>query len=182
MSGGGTTPASGYSLDDARAVLQRTPAVVHGLLAGLPERLLAANEGPGTWSPLDVLKHVLWAEVDDWIPRARMIRERGPAETFQPFDREEGFRRYGGRSAEWLLSEFDRLRQQNLDTLDAWRRDGLDLTAQGRHPELGAVTLEQLIATWVAHDLGHVVQIARVLAKDAGCHVGPWRAYLSLLR
>lgn len=172
-------PASALSLHDARAVLAHTPAVFRALLGSLPPRLLTADKGPGTWSPLQVLQHLAWGEVDDWAPRMRRIREHGSITAFAPFDREEGFRRYGAWSVEDLLQEFARLRQQSLVEFDRLSPD--DLRAEGRHPEFGVVTMEQLVATWATHDLGHLAQVSRVLAKDSGRFVGPWQAYLGVL-
>ena len=172
-------PVSSLVLPDARAVLSQTPMVCRALLGSLPPRLLIVDEGPGTWSPLQVLQHLVWGEVDDWAPRIRCIREQGTVTPFAPFDREEGFRRYQQWSVEDLLQEFARLRQQSLVEFD--RLSPEILSAEGRHPEFGTVTMEQLVATWVTHDLGHIVQISRVLAKESGRFVGPWKAYLSVL-
>lgn len=169
-------------LDDTTTVLHTTPAVLSALLVPLPLHLLTVREGPGTWSPIEVLQHLIWAEVDDWMPRARLIQEGGETQPFAPFDREEGFRRYGEWPLETLLEEFKRLRSANLVELDRFVLSPDDLARTGRHPELGRVTLAQLIATWATHDLAHLHQISRVLARALGSHVGPWRAYLGVLR
>lgn len=174
--------ASGFSLDEALVVLRRTPHVLSALLAGLPPRLLEVREGPGTWSPIDVLRHLLWCEVDDWLQRVRIIRANGPAETFKPFDREEGFRRYADWTAGQVIDEFARLRGESVAEIERLALAPDDLAAQGNHPAFGLVTLEQLLGTWVTHDFAHLTQIARVLTKDAGRHAGPWRAYFNLLR
>lgn len=177
----GSTSEPGFSLADGRLVLQQTPAVVTALLAPLPVTWLDANEGPGTWSARQVVEHLVWGDVDDWIPRVRMIKEHGATQTFRPFDREEGFRRYAGWSIERLLAEFAFCRVESLAALDALVSPA-DLAREGRHPEFGVVTIAQLLATWVTHDLTHITQIGRVLTRHAGRSAGPWRAYFSLLR
>lgn len=171
-----------FSLSEARTMLGVTAPTLTALLGGLPARLLDANEGPDTWSPRAILQHLVWGEADDWMPRVRHLREFGTTRPFRPFDREEGFRRYADWSVDRLLVEFTSLRAQGLDALDALAISAADLAVQGRHPEFGVVTLEQLIATWTVHDLAHLSQITRVLARDVGRHVGPWREYFSLLR
>jgi DinB superfamily len=170
-----------FSFGDGRTVLQRTPAVLETWLRPLPPDLLEVDEGPGTWSPIQVLRHLVWGEVDDWVPRVRLILEKGSAEAFKPFDRELGFARYAAWSLEELLAEFARLRAANLEEIDRLALTSDRLNLEGRHPELGRVTMEQLLATWVTHDLAHVAQIARVLTRHYGEFIGPWRAYFSLL-
>lgn len=170
------------SLDEAFAILRRTPAVLRATLAGLPPALLDANEGEGSWSPAQVMQHLVWAEVDDWLPRIRLILRAGAAESFRPFDRQQGFAHCAGWTPEATLDEFARLRAENLAAVAAMHFQPADLEKEGRHPEFGRVTLGELIATWAAHDLSHQIQIARVLAKHMGRHAGPWRAYLSVLR
>lgn len=171
-----------FSLDEARLVLGQTPAVLSALLAGLPPRMLAVDEGPGTWNCLDVLRHLLWCEEDNWVQRIRAIRERGGGEAFRAFDREEGFRRYADWPVQRLLAEFAALRARRLADVESLSLEPSDLAAEGRHPTFGRVTLEQLLATWVTHDFAHLTQISRVLTRDAGRHIGPWRAFFSLLR
>jgi hypothetical protein len=140
-----------------------------------------ADEGPETFSPRDVLGHLIFGEETDWIPRMRLILEHGDGRPFVPFDR-FGFRpRYGGRPMEELLEAFEGLRRENLRTLDSFGLAARDLARPGLHPELGPVTLGQLLATWVAHDLNHVGQITRVMANRYRQEVGPWRAYLRIL-
>ena len=171
-----------FSVEDARAVLSTTPSVLRALLGPLPIHLLAVNEGEGTWNPMQVLAHLAWGERDDWMPRIRLTLDKGEAEPYQPFDREAGFSLYAGWPLERLLDEFGELRKASLHELDrvALRPD--DLTRKGRHPELGRVTLEELLATWVTSDCAHLTQIARVLTKHHGQFVGPWRRYFSVLR
>ena len=170
-----------FSMDDAAAILARTPATLDALLRDLPDTWIEANEGDGTWSPFDVVGHLIHGERTDWMPRARLILEHGEARPFETFDRFAQFAASRGRSLAALLDEFASLRRQNLESLHALKLTGADLDRRGRHPELGVVTLRQLLATWVAHDLDHVVQISRALARQYADEVGPWRAYLRII-
>ena len=170
-----------FAVDDGLAVLTRTPAVLRQMLSGLSPRWTDANEGPDTWSPYVVVGHLIHGERTDWIPRARIILAQGASRRFTPYDRLAQFRESEGKSLENLLDEFAALRAENLATLQGWRLDDAALSLQGEHPAFGAVTLRQLLATWVAHDLGHLVQIARVMAKQYRLAVGPWQAYLSVM-
>jgi hypothetical protein len=169
-------------LDDAQSVLARTPAILDALLRGLPDPWVRNDEGPGTWSPFDVVGHLIHGERTDWIPRARIILEAGEARPFEPFDRVAMFEASRGKSLGELLDAFAELRRRNLATLRGWRLRPEQLALRGRHPELGAVTLGQLLATWVAHDLGHLVQVSRVMARNYAAAVGPWRAYLKVVQ
>lgn len=168
-------------LDDLIAVLQRTPATLTALLDGLPEIWVSATEGDGTWSPFDVVGHLIHGERTDWIPRARHILA-GESKPFDAFDREAQFSESLGQNFGELLATFARLRRENLETLKGFSLTSEDLRRRGLHPELGDVTLGQLLATWVVHDLDHVGQVARTMAKVYGATVGPWSAYLSILR
>jgi hypothetical protein len=163
-------------------VLERTPQTLRSLLEGLSDPWVLGNEGPETFSPFDVVGHLIHGEETDWIPRARIILELGESRPFTPFDRFAFYEKSRGRSLATLLATFERLRKQNLEVLK-----GLDLTPEqldrkGTHPELGPVTLRQLLATWVAHDLGHLGQIVRVMARQYGSEVGRWREFLSALK
>jgi hypothetical protein len=151
------------------------------LLADLPESWPYGAEGPETWSPFDVVGHLIDGEETDWIPRARIILAGGPNPVFVPFDRFRHLRLNRGKPLIDLLDRFARLRAENVATLEGFRLSAADLAREGIHPELGRVTLSQLLATWVAHDLGHVAQVARVMAKQYADEVGPWRAYLPVL-
>lgn len=177
-----TQPHPPFSLEETTSALRRTPAVVTSLIAELPPRLWSADEGPGTWTCLDVVRHLVWCEVDDWIPRVRTIRDHGATRPFRPFDREAGSREYDGWPVDRLLAEFARLRTDNLTTIERLSLRAEDLSAEGLHPELGRVTLEQLLSTWATHDFAHLAQLARILTRAHGRHVGPWRAFFSLLR
>lgn len=170
-----------FDLTSGVAVLERTPAALRAMLAGLPSTWVDATEGPETWSPYVVVGHLIHGERTDWIPRARIILAQGAERRFAPFDRFAQFRESNGKSLSDLLEEFERLRTNNLAVLTAWRLTEAQLALEGEHPELGTVTLRQLLATWVAHDLGHIAQIARVMAKQYRDAVGPWRAYLTIL-
>ena len=170
-----------FDLAKGMAVLERTPATLRAMLAGLPGEWTEANEGPETWSPYDILGHLVHGERTDWIGRARIILEQGADRRFQPFDRTAMFRESQGKSLADLLGEFARLRGENLATVAGWKLTDEQLALEGIHPAFGAVTLRQLLATWVAHDLGHIAQIGRVMAKQYRDAVGPWRAYLPVM-
>ena len=170
-----------FNLDDAVAVLERTPATIRALLGGLSDTWITANEGEETWSPYDVIGHLIHGERTDWIPRARHILS-DDKRTFAPFDRNAQFIESEGRTITELLSTFAELRRENVATLLSLNLTQADLEKEGQHPELGEVTLGQLLATWVVHDLDHVAQIARTMAKVYGESTGPWNAYLSILR
>ena len=163
------------------AILERTPRTLRAMLAGLSPAWTDATEGPETWSPYVIVGHLIHGERTDWIPRARLILAQGAERRFTPFDRFAQLRESEGRSLAELLDEFERLRADNLATLAGWRLTDAQLALEGEHPELGPVTLRQLLATWVAHDLGHVAQAARVMAKQYREAVGPWRAYLPIM-
>jgi hypothetical protein len=171
-----------FDFDAVRAQLARGPATLEQIVAPLPEPWLHLTEGPGTWSPIQIVRHLVWGEVDDWIPRARLILEHRGAVAFTPFDREAGEARYGEWSARALLDEFARLRAANLRTLEGFGIGPAELAYQGRHPALGTVTMAELLATWAAHDLTHLTQILRVLTRQYRDQVGPWREYMRVLQ
>ena len=170
-----------FELGNAIAVLERTPATFRSLLLGLPAAWTDATEGPDTWSPYVVVGHLIHGERTDWIPRARIILAQGPDRRFTPYDRFAQFRESEGKSLIELLDEFAQLRADNLSNLKSWQLSDAQLALEGVHPALGAVTLRQLLATWVAHDLGHVVQVSRVMAKQYRDAIGPWTEYLSVM-
>jgi hypothetical protein len=170
-----------FVMNEAVAILTRTPAALDSLLRGLPDGWIAANEGGSTWSPFDVVGHLIHGERTDWIPRVRMVLDHGQARPFEKFDRFAQFEESQGRTLASLLDEFATLRRGNLRQLAALRLSDADLDRRGLHPALGVVTLRQLLSTWVAHDLDHIVQIARVLAAQYADEVGPWRAYLRII-
>ena len=170
-----------FDLAAAVAVLERTPRTVRAMLDGLAPAWTDATEGPDTWSPRVVVGHLIHGERTDWIPRARIILAQSLHRRFEPFDRFAQHRNSQGLSLATLLDDFTTLRAASLATLAGWQISDAQLALEGEHPEFGAVTLRQLLATWVAHDLGHIAQIARVMAKQYRDEVGPWRAYLSVL-
>jgi hypothetical protein len=170
-----------FAMDEAVAILTRTPAMLDAMLRGLPAGWIGANEGGTTWSPFDVVGHLIHGERTDWIPRARMILEHGDSRGFDKFDRFAQFTASEGRTLASLLDEFAAARRDSLRELASLQVADADLDRRGRHPELGPVTLRHLLATWVAHDLDHVVQIARVMARQYSDEVGPWRAYLRII-
>lgn len=171
-----------FSIDDAVAILERTPQTLSALLTGLPEPWIDNNEGPDTWSPIDVTKHLIHGEEEDWIPRIRIILAQGESQTFVPFDRFAFRDRSKGKLLPDLLDQFEALRKENLVSLAELKLTQTQLELRGKHPEFGTVTMSQLIATWATHDLSHIVQVARVMAKQYQTAVGPWAAYLSVLK
>lgn len=166
---------------EAMALLSRTPATLDALLRDLPPHWIDAHEGGVTWSPFDVVGHLIHGERTDWIPRARMILEHGEARTFERFDRLAQFTASAGQTLPSLLDEFAAARAASLRELAALDISESDLDRRGRHPEFGPVTLRQLLATWVAHDFDHLVQVSRTLAVQYADAVGPWRAYLRVI-
>jgi hypothetical protein len=170
-----------FDLDSSTDVLARTPATLGALLADLPDSWIRGREGPETFSPFDVVGHLIDGEETDWIPRARIILARGPDLRFEPYDRFRHYARNVGRSLGELLDEFARLRAANLDLLRSWQLTGVELDLAGIHPTFGPVTLRQLLAAWVVHDLGHVAQVSRVMAKQYREEVGPWVPFMPVL-
>jgi len=167
-------------LEDAIAVLERTPAALDALLRDLPESWTHQNEGPNTWSAYDIVGHLVHGECTDWIPRVRRILEHGETRAFEPFDRFAQMRNREAPLAE-RLDEFARLRRETIAALRTLKLREEDLNRAGTHPALGRVTLRQLLATWVAHDLNHLHQLARVLARQYAVEVGPWEQYLGVM-
>lgn len=170
-----------FDLKQAIQLLEKTPALLTALLNDLPEPLVRSNEGSGTWSPFDVIGHLIHGENTDWIPRTKIILEYGEGRTFDPFDREAMLASSKGKSLRSLLQEFNDLRRQNLTNLKSLNLTSEDLARKGTHPALGTVTLEQHLASWVVHDLDHINQILRTIAKYQRENVGPWKEYLSIL-
>jgi DinB superfamily len=171
-----------FDLGEGIAVLERTPAVLRAMLHDLPEAWVIATEGGGTWSPFDIVGHLIDGELTDWIPRARIILEHGATRAFDPYDRFHHLSLAKVQTLAHRLDRFAELRAANLATLRSLHLTASDLAKRGTHPELGAVTLAQLLATWVAHDLDHLVQISRTMAKQYRDAAGPWIAYLRVLR
>jgi hypothetical protein len=170
------------NLTETVSLLTRTPAALNALLRDLPETWTRGDEGEETWSPFDVIGHLIHAERTDWMPRVKRILQFGETRAFEPFDREGLVRESRGKSLGQLLDEFARLRSENLEELRALNLRQEDLERQGRHPALGVVTLSELLATWAAHDLTHLHQISRVMAHQYREAVGPWSKYLGVLQ
>jgi hypothetical protein len=181
-------PASSqFKLAEVVAILTRTPASLDALLRGLPDIWVHGSEGRSkdgkdTWSAFAIVGHLIHGERTDWMPRARIILENGEARPFDPFDRLAQFKESQGKSLEQLLDEFARLRRQSLVALQALNLQPEDFTRRGKHPVLGVVTLSELLATWALHDLTHLHQLSRVMAHQYRDAVGPWSAYLGVLK
>jgi hypothetical protein len=167
-------------IEDSIEVLQRTPSVVRAMLGGLSEEWTGGGD-ESNWAPFDIVGHLIHGEVTDWIPRAEIILHQGEDRTFEPFDRLAQFELSKGKSLEGLLGDFETKRLESLDTLRSWNLADEQLGLKGIHPEFGDVSLSELIAAWVAHDLTHIRQITQFLAKKYADEVGPWREYLSIL-
>ncbi len=170
-----------FAIEHALHVLTRTPATLESLLRGAPSEWTTATEGPDTFSPFDVVGHLIDGEETDWIPRARIILAQDPHLQFQPYDRFRHRTRNVGRSLDSLLTELSERRSANLDTVRSWNLTPQALALTGVHPSLGRVTLRELLATWTVHDLGHLAQVSRVMAKQYRQAVGPWSAFLPVL-
>jgi hypothetical protein len=171
-----------HNLPHSISLLTRTPAALNALLRDLPDAWTLRNEGENTWSAFDVVGHLIHGERTDWMPRARMILQFGETKPFEPFDRWGQERESEGKSLAQLLDEFARLRSEGLRELHALNLRPEDLARRGRHPALGPVTLSELLATWAAHDLTHLHQISRVMAHQYREAVGPWSAFLGVLK
>ena len=169
-------------LQDTISLLSRTPDALNALLRDLPETWTHGNEGENTWSPYDIVAHLIDAERTNWIPRARMIVQLGESQAFPSFDRGGHIRESQGESLGQLLDEFARVRSESLDELRALNLRPEDFKRRGLHPALGAVTLSQLLATWATHDLTHLHQISRVMANQYREAVGPWSKFLGVLK
>lgn len=170
-----------FDLDTSVYVLRRTPATLHGLLVGLAEPLARGNEGAETFSPFDVVGHLIDGEETDWMTRARIILSDAADKKFTPYDRFRHRGRNANRTLASLLDDFARLRGENLAELTGWHVTPAQLELTGTHPTFGPVTLRMLLAAWVVHDLGHIAQIARVMAKQYRDEVGPWTPFMPVL-
>ena len=171
-----------FDLSETLDILERAPSVLDALLRGTSRAWHATNEGGDSWSAVGVLGHLVHGEETDWVPRARIILEHGDAKPFEPFDRLAQFERFDGWPLDRLLDRFAERRAANTATVRGWSLTDDQLALPGRHPALGPVTLRQLLATWAVHDLNHLAQIERVMAKRYAEEVGPWREYLSILK
>jgi hypothetical protein len=170
------------NLEHTIAVLSHSPAALRALLHDLPEAWTSTNEGGSTWSAFDVVGHLIYGERTDWMPRAKMILQFGETRAFEPFDRWGQERESQGKQLGTLLEEFDRLRSENLAELRGMNLGPAELSLRGKHPALGVVTLSQLLAAWVGHDLTHLHQISRIMAHQYREAVGPWSKYLGVMQ
>lgn len=171
-----------FDLNKAISILERTPSILRVFLKDLSTEWTHQNEGDNTWSPYDIVGHLIQGEKTDWIVRSEIILADNPNKDFEPFDRFAQFKNSKGKSLKKLLDEFEQLRVENLKKLRAMNLSDKKLALKGNHPEFGLITLRQLLTTWVAHDLGHISQISRVMAKQYKSEVGPWIEYLSILK
>jgi uncharacterized damage-inducible protein DinB len=169
-----------FTLEAGKELLGRTPSALEAIMRHLPESWATSDGGPGTWSPLQVVGHMVHLEDVDWLDRTRFILEENGSESFRPIDREAGFITFDGWTLDQLLDRFASARDSNLVELAALVGPR-DLVREGRHPDFGSVTLSQLLATWVVHDLNHLGQIVKTMAKQYGDAVGPWREYLPII-
>lgn len=170
-----------YSLERSYEILDRTPAVLQSLLSGLPDDWVMANEGPETYSSYDVVGHLIHGEKADWTARMKMILEFGNTKTFVRWNREAMYEESKGKSLQQLLDEFAAIRKENMDWFRSLNLTEAELDKKGMHPVLGDVTLKNLLATWVAHDLTHIAQITRVMAKQYKMEMGPWPEFFRIL-
>ena len=171
-----------FEIEKTLEILQRTPVTLENLLIGLSNEWLMNNEGGNTWSPYEIVGHLIHGEKTDWIPRARIILSDSQNKTFEPFDRHAQSREPQSKTVIELLEEFKKLRFENIKELQSLNIDDVALSKKGIHPELGEVNLQQLLSTWVVHDLGHISQISRVMAKQYKDEVGVWKEYLGILK
>ncbi|RNC85100.1 MAG: DinB family protein [Winogradskyella sp.] len=171
-----------FELDKSIEILKRTPQVIDTLLTGLSEEWYRNNEGKTTWSPYDVVGHLIFGEKTDWIVRIKIILDESENKRFEPFDRFAQLNEDQNKPIDTLIKEFKILREKNLEELASLKITSKDFNRVGIHPEFGPVTLQQLISTWAVHDLGHIAQISRVMAKQYSKEVGPWINYLGVLK
>ena len=170
-----------FDLEKSIDILKRTPALLRSLLHGLHEDWTMNNEGPETFSPYDVVGHLIHGEKTDWRPRTSMILEHGISKTFEPYDRFAQYKNSRGKALQQLLDEFETIRKENIQWLKTLKLSETDLDKTGMHPVLGEVTLRNLLATWVVHDLTHIAQVTRVMAKQYKGEIGPWPQFFRIL-
>ncbi len=171
-----------FDLDKSKEILGRTPEVLETLLHGLSKEWILNNEGQNTWSPYEIVGHLIFGEITDWIVRIQTILSESVNKLFEPFDRFAQLNEDQNRPIGDLIKEFKSLREKNLNELELLNITQKDFDRVGIHPEFGNVTLKQLISTWAVHDLGHIAQITRVMAKQYTKEVGPWINYLGILK
>ena len=170
-----------YSIERSIEILERTPAVLNSMLSGIDDDWVMNNEGPETFSPYDVIGHLVHGEKTDWTARTKMILEFGDTKTFVPWNRFAQYEESKGKTLQELLDEFMAIRKENMDWFKSLQLTEADLDKKGMHPKLGPVTLRNLLATWVVHDLTHIAQVARVMAKQYKDDMGPWPEFFRIL-
>jgi len=170
-----------FDLNQAISVLEKTPLVFNKLLGSLSQEWTHKNEGQDTWSPYDVMGHLVHGEKTDWMPRLEIILSDSENKTFEPYDRFAQIEMSKGKSVGDLLDEFEVLRKRNLRNLKSKFLTSRDMSKEGIHPELGTITLKNMLSAWVVHDLGHIAQISRVMAKQYKDEIGPWTQYLTIV-
>ena len=170
-----------FNIQSALQILERTPGVLDTMLRNLDDGWVTTNEGGKTWSAFDIVGHYIHGEKTDWIPRMLIIISENPEKHFEPFDRFAQFSESQGKSLSELLDEFRTLRMQNIEQLKLFELTEEMLNRTGIHPKFGTVTLKQLLSAWVVHDLTHIYQISRVMAKQYHIAVGPWKEFLGVL-
>ena len=170
-----------FTVQKSIEILERTPAVLKTLLSGLSDEWIVNNEGPETFSPYDVIGHLIHGEKTDWTERAKMILEFGASKTFVPWDRFAQYEESKGKSLNQLLDDFDAIRKQNMVWFKSLELTESDLDKKSMHPRLGEVTLKNLLSTWVVHDLTHIAQVTRVMAKQYKEEMGPWPEFFRIL-
>ncbi len=171
-----------FTLEKTIDILERTPNVLHAMLQNISADWTQNNEGPETWAVYDIIGHLIHGEKTDWIPRAEIILSENPDNSFEPYDRFAQFEESKGKLLMQLLDEFKILRTKNIEQLRSKKLTDKNLEEKGIHPVFGEVTLAQLLATWAVHDLNHIAQISRVMAKQYKTEVGPWIEYLKILQ
>ncbi len=171
-----------YNVDKSIEILERTPHVLRHLLSGISEDWIVNNEGENTWSPFDVIGHLIHGEEVDWLTRTKVILEFGESKTFEPFDRFAQFEKSKGKSIGQLLDEFEQWRKSNLEEFKSLGITESDLKKTGFHPELRKITLRNMLSSWVIHDLGHIAQIVRTMAKQYSSEIGPWDEYMGIIK
>jgi hypothetical protein len=171
-----------FTIEKSVEILERTPNVLNTMLQNISIDWTSNNEGGETWSVYDIIGHLIHGEKTDWIPRAEIILSEKPDKTFEPFDRFAQFKESEGKSLTQLLDEFKILRNKNIEHLRSKKLTDKNLEERGIHPAFGEVTLSQLLSTWAVHDLNHIAQISRVMAKQYKAEVGPWIEYLRILQ
>ena len=170
-----------FTIEKSIEILERTPTVIKTLLSGLSDEWIINNEGPETFSPYDVIGHLIHGEKTDWVTRAKIILEFGLSKPFTPWDRFAQYEESKGKTLQQLLDEFERVRKENMLWFKSLDLTESDLDKKGMHPKLGEVTLRNLLSTWVVHDLTHIAQVTRVMAKQYKDEMGPWPEFFRIL-